>query len=148
MASGISDDGYVFVGFVPRRQSERTALWESLAGSPRPVVAFESPRRLPATLRSLADADAEREVAVCRELTKRFEEVVRGTAVELAARFAEPPKGEVTLVIAPGSAVPNLEPARRAVADLVAAGTPRGVAAEVVARLTDTSRNDLYRASL
>jgi 16S rRNA C1402 (ribose-2'-O) methylase RsmI len=70
------------------------------------VVAFESPQRLPKSLRSLAAFEPAREVAVCRELTKRFEEVARGTsALELAERFAEPPKGEITLVLGPGSAV-------------------------------------------
>jgi 16S rRNA (cytidine1402-2'-O)-methyltransferase len=103
---------------------------------------------LTATLRSLAAFDAGREVAVCRELTKRFEEIARGTAEELAERLVEPPKGEITIVIGAGAAEPDVDEARQAVADLVAAGTPRGVAAEVVARLTDTSRNDLYRSSL
>jgi 16S rRNA (cytidine1402-2'-O)-methyltransferase len=112
-------------------------------------VAFESPQRLPATLRSLADATPERPVAVCRELTKRFEEVVLGSAREVAQRFAEPPKGEITLVLGVGEAAAgNEDDARAAVAELVAAGTPRRVAAEVVARLTDTSKNDLYRSSL
>ena len=68
-------------------------------------VAFESPRRLPTSLSALANAAPRRPVAVCRELTKRFEEVVRGTAAELAERFPEPPKGEVTLVVGPGLAV-------------------------------------------
>ena len=87
-------------------------------------------------------------MAVCRELTKRFEEVARATAAELAERLVEPPKGEITLVVGAGAASSDLDAARQAVAELVAAGTPRGVAAEVVARLTDTSRNDLYRGSL
>ena len=85
------------------RRSSRQ-LWDELRGWPWPAVAFESPQRLPATLRSLAAADPEREVAVCRELTKRFEEVVRGTAAELAERFGAPPKGEITLVLGPGAA--------------------------------------------
>ena len=84
-----------------RRDGARR-LWSELRGWPLPVVAFESPQRLPATLRSLAGADTGREAAVCRELTKRFEEVVRGTAFELAERFPEPPKGEITLVLGPG----------------------------------------------
>ena len=89
-------------------------------------------------------------MAVCRELTKRFEEVVRGTAAELAERFAEPPKGEITVVLGPGrgGAARRTAAAAAAMADLVAAGTPRRVAAEVVARLTDVSRNELYRGSL
>jgi 16S rRNA (cytidine1402-2'-O)-methyltransferase len=148
VASGLAGERYAFVGFLPRKAGELEALWRETSAWECAVVAFESPRRLVATLRSLAAFAPEREAAVCRELTKRYEEVVRGTAAELAARLDEPPKGEVTLVIAPGSAVSDSESAHRAVADLVAAGTPRGVAAEVVARLTDTSRNDLYRASL
>ena len=112
------------------------------------MVAFESPQRLPASLRSLAAFEPAREVAVCRELTKRFEEIARGSAAEVAARFAEPPKGEITLVLGPGSAVSDPAEAQVAVADLVAAGTPRRVAADVVARLTELSRNELYRSSL
>src|SRR5262249_3541908 len=109
----------------------------------------ESPRRLPATLRSLAAAAPDRQVAVCRELTKRFEEVARGTAASLAERFAEPPKGEVTLVLGPGGgASRGGSVAAGAAAEPVAAGTPRRVAAEVVARLTDVPRNELYRGSL
>ena len=103
------------------------------------------------SLRSLGAAWPGREVAVCRELTKRFEEVVRGPAGALAERFAEGVKGEITVVVGPaaadGSSGVRAE-ALAAVADLVAAGTPRRVAAEVVARLTDVSRNDLYRGSL
>ena len=85
---------------------------------------------------------------MCRELTKRFEEIVRGSAAELAVRFAEPPKGEITVVVGPGSSEPDLGDARAAVAELIEAGTPRRVAADVVARLTDASRNELYRGSL
>jgi 16S rRNA (cytidine1402-2'-O)-methyltransferase len=148
VASGLAGGRYAFVGFLPRRTGELDALWRETSAWECTLVAFESPHRLAATLRSLAAFDAEREVAVCRELTKRFEEVVRGKAGDVAARLAAPRKGEVTLVVGPGSAVSDPEPARRAMAELVAAGTPRSVAAEVVARLTDTSRNDLYRASL
>jgi 16S rRNA (cytidine1402-2'-O)-methyltransferase len=148
VASGLGGGHYAFVGFLPRKRGELDALWRETAKWGCVVVAFESPHRLPATLSSLAAFDPEREVGVCRELTKRFEEVARGTAGELAERLVEQPKGEVTLVVGAGAARSDPEPARRAVSDLVAAGTPRGVAAEVVARLTDTSRNDLYRASL
>ncbi|NUR76318.1 MAG: 16S rRNA (cytidine(1402)-2'-O)-methyltransferase [Thermoleophilia bacterium] len=148
VASGLAGSRYGFVGFLPRKTGELAQLWRETAAWGCPIVAFESPHRLTATLRSLASVDPDRAVAVCRELTKRFEEVARGTAGELARRLVEPPKGEVTLVIGSGQVTSDLEAARQAVADLVAAGTPRGVAAEVVARLTDTSRNDLYRGSL
>jgi 16S rRNA (cytidine1402-2'-O)-methyltransferase len=99
-------------------------------------------------LRSLADAQPAREVAVCRELTKKFEEVVRGTAAELAARFAEAPKGEITLVLGPGSPSADVGGAIEAVAELVTAGLPRRQAADVVSRLTGASRNELYRRTL
>jgi 16S rRNA (cytidine1402-2'-O)-methyltransferase len=148
VASGLVAERYAFVGFLPRKQAELNALWAELASWPWPVVAFESPRRLPATLRSLAAVAPAREVAVCRELTKRFEEVVRGDAATLADRFAEPTKGEITLVLGPGEGVARGGEALAAVAELIEAGTPRRVAADVVARLTDTSRNDLYRGSL
>jgi 16S rRNA (cytidine1402-2'-O)-methyltransferase len=117
---------------------------------PWPTVAFESPRRLPGTLRSLAEVDPEREVAVCRELTKRFEEIARGTASELAARFAEPPKGEITLVVGPRTRERAADEgvALAAVAELVEAGVPRRRAAELIARVTGIARNRLYRGSL
>ena len=148
VSSGLVGERYTFVGFLPRRAAELAALWAETAEWRWPVVAFESPQRLPASLRSLASVAPDRPIAVCRELTKRFEEVVRGTAAELASRFSSPPKGEITLVLGPGSDVSDAEEAHTAVADLVAAGTPRRVAADVVSRLTDVSRNDLYRRSL
>jgi 16S rRNA (cytidine1402-2'-O)-methyltransferase len=144
VASGLVGERYQFLGFLPRGEK----AWRELIDVPWPSVAFESPQRLPATLRSLATADPGRELAVCRELTKRFEEVVRGTAAELAARFASPPKGEITLVLAPSSPEPDEAPALAAVAELVEAGLPRRRAADLVARLTGVARNRLYRGSL
>jgi 16S rRNA (cytidine1402-2'-O)-methyltransferase len=148
VASGFPAERYQFVGFLPRGAKARAALWEELAAWRFPVVAFESPQRLPATLRSLAEAQPERMVAVCRELTKRFEEVVRGRADELAARFAEPPKGEITVVLGPGVREADSGDAVDAVAELVAAGLPRRRAADLVARLTGAARNELYRRTL
>jgi 16S rRNA (cytidine1402-2'-O)-methyltransferase len=148
VAAGFAADRYQFVGFLPRSAGALTALWRGLAGWAYPVVAFESPRRLPATLRSLAAAQPGREVAVCRELTKKFEEVVRGSAAEVSARFAEPPKGEITLVLGPGEEERDLPGALEAVDELVAAGIPRRQAADVVSRLTGASRNELYRRTL
>jgi 16S rRNA (cytidine1402-2'-O)-methyltransferase len=149
VASGLVGERYAFVGFLPRRRGELDSLWAELASSRWPTVAFESPQRLPATLASLAAVAPAREVAVCRELTKKFEEVVRGPASEVAARFAEAPRGEITLVLGPSvSDASDPAAAVAAVSDLVAAGTPRRVAAEVVSRLTDMSKNDLYRGTL
>ncbi|MFZ0341264.1 MAG: 16S rRNA (cytidine(1402)-2'-O)-methyltransferase [Gaiellaceae bacterium] len=150
VASGLTAEQYRFLGFLPRGEKKLEALWEELRGWPWPAVAFESPRRLSATLRSLAAADPEREVAVCRELTKRFEDVVRGTAAELAERFGVPPKGEVTLVLGTGAAqvAGDEERALAAVAELVAAGVPRRRAAEIVSSLVALPRNRLYEQSL
>ncbi len=152
VASGLVGERYTFLGYLPRGEAELAELWAELRAWSWPVVSFESPRRLPASLASLARADPDRPVAVCRELTKRFEEVVRGSAQELAERFREPPKGEVTLVIGGGRATDagdDREPdAIAAVADLVAEGLPRRRASDVVARLTGLPRNRLYRTSL
>jgi 16S rRNA (cytidine1402-2'-O)-methyltransferase len=148
VASGFPAERYQFLGFLPRGAKARAALWEELAGWRYPIVAFESPQRLPATLHSLAEAQPEREVAVCRELTKRFEEVVRGRADEVAKRFAEPPKGEITLVLGPDGRQVDFSDAVAAVAELVAAGLPRRRAADLVARLTGAARNELYRRTL
>ena len=151
VASGLAGDQYRFLGYLPRRVAQLAGLWRELAGWPHPAVAFESPQRLGASLESLASFDPGRTVAVCRELTKVFEEVVRGSAAELAERYGTAPKGEVTVVIGPPAAAPVREggdAALAAVSELVAAGTPRRVAADVVARLTGASRNALYRESL
>jgi 16S rRNA (cytidine1402-2'-O)-methyltransferase len=146
VASGMEASTWRFVGFLPRK---RGALSE-VFGSPEVVVAFESPRRVGASLAALADVDPERPVAVCRELTKLHEEVVRGTAASLAARYAdEAPRGEVVLVIgaAVGGGEADLGPALAAVRRLVdEAGARPRVAATVVAELTGTSANALYRA--
>jgi 16S rRNA (cytidine1402-2'-O)-methyltransferase len=150
VASGLASDRYQFVGFLPRGEAARRALWAELAGWPYTVVAFESPRRLPASLTSLARALPDRRVAVCRELTKRFEEVVVGSAEELAARFQEPPKGEIAIVMGPAamSATADLSDALSAVSSLLAEGVARRRAVELVSGLTGLPRNRLYRASL
>ena len=148
VASGLAGDQYRFVGYIPRSERDRAALWKELSAWPHPTVAFESSKRLPATLASLAAAEPNRLVAVCRELTKAFEEVLCETASSLSARYQEAPKGEVTLVIGPSTRTADAADAVAAVVELVAAGTPRRTAANVVARLTGVSRNMLYDDSL
>jgi 16S rRNA (cytidine1402-2'-O)-methyltransferase len=147
VASGLPADEWVFHGFLPRKKGELRRVLASATGT---LVAFESPRRVPATLALLAELDGSRELAVCRELTKAHEEIVRGSARELAARYAEaPPRGEVVLVLGPPSAeaASDLEPAGLdALRRLVDAGAHPRKAAGVVAELTDGSANALYRA--
>ena len=151
-ASGLAGEGgFVFLGFAPRRPAERRRLAERLAGLDVPAVGFESPRRLPALLAELAAALPDRQVAVCRELTKVHEEVVRGTAAELAARYADaPPRGEVAVVVggAPAGAAPDDARLDEVLALLRDAGLGSGRAADVAAALGVASRNAAYRRAL
>jgi 16S rRNA (cytidine1402-2'-O)-methyltransferase len=149
VASGLVAERYQFLGYLPRGERALSALAEELSAWPWAAVAFESPQRLGRSLLVLARVIPERPAAVCRELTKRFEEVGRGSVAELAARFGGEVKGEVTLVLGAGAVLAGEEPAAAAaVSELVAAGAARRQAAEVVARLTGVPRNRLYRGSL
>jgi 16S rRNA (cytidine1402-2'-O)-methyltransferase len=143
VASGLPSDRWRFAGFLPRK---RAAL-EAAFRAPETLVAFESPRRVAASLAALASLDPERPVAVCRELTKVHEEVVRGSAASLAERYAaEAPRGEVVLVIGPapeGDA--DLDRAVESLRALVAAGARARPAAKVIAELTGVPANTLYR---
>ena len=144
VASALPADHWRFAGFLPRKRADLEA---ALSGT-ETLVAFESPRRLAASLSVLAELDPERRVAVCRELTKVHEEVTRGSAAELAERFgAEPARGEVVLVVGPAraSGAQDLEPWVEAVRRLVDSGAKPRVAASVVAELTGASANALYR---
>ena len=145
VASGLPADRFRFRGFLPRRRGE---LERELADAAETLVAYESPRRLAATLALLAEIDPERPVAVARELTKVHEEVVRGTAAELARRFAGGTRGEVVLVVGPAAADAearaDLEQARAAVERLVEAGARRRAAAQTVSSLTGLPANRLY----
>jgi 16S rRNA (cytidine1402-2'-O)-methyltransferase len=149
VASGLVAERYQFLGYLPRGERALSALAEELSAWPWAAVAFESPRRLGRSLGVLARVVPLRPAAVCRELTKRFEEIGRGSVAELAERFAGEVKGEVTLVLGPEAvSAGDEEAAVAAVAELVAAGVARRQAADVVARLTGAPRNRLYRGSL
>ncbi|HTX30940.1 MAG TPA: 16S rRNA (cytidine(1402)-2'-O)-methyltransferase [Solirubrobacteraceae bacterium] len=144
VASGLPAERWRFVGFLPRKRGELEGVFRS----PETVVAFESPRRVAASLRVLASLDPERPVVVARELTKVHEEVVRGSAASLAGRFeASPPRGEVAVVVG-GAASETMDsgPAVEAVRRLVEAGARPRVAASVVAELTGLGANELYRS--
>src|SRR6266536_1580312 len=88
VASALPSDRWRFAGFLPRKRGELRRVLSEPGGT---LVAFESPGRVPATLAVLAEIDPQREAAVCRELTKLHEEVVRGSAAELAERYADKP---------------------------------------------------------
>jgi 16S rRNA (cytidine1402-2'-O)-methyltransferase len=145
VAAALPADSWRFAGFLPRKRGDLRELLRA----PETLVAFESPRRVAASLAVLAELDPDRRAAVCRELTKRHEEVVRGTAAELAERYENaPPKGEVVLVIGPAShhAERDDGPALDALERLVQAGAKPRAAAAVVADLTGVPANRLYRA--
>ncbi|MQA77170.1 MAG: 16S rRNA (cytidine(1402)-2'-O)-methyltransferase [Streptosporangiales bacterium] len=148
--SGLPVDRFCFEGFLPRKDGQRATRLGELAGEPRTLVFFEAPHRLAATLRSMADAfGAGRRAAVCRELTKTYEEVRRGPLDELAAWADEGVRGEVTVVVA-GADRPavSTDPAdlAAAVADREAAGTPRKQAIADVARAAGVPKRDVYDA--
>jgi 16S rRNA (cytidine1402-2'-O)-methyltransferase len=152
VASGLPAERWRFVGFLPRKRAERDRL---LGHAEETLVAFESPRRLAATLAQLAERDPDRTLAVCRELTKLHEEVRRGTAAELAEHYGESaPRGEVVLVVgAAGSGAAGSDPsdpghradALQALRELLDAGARPRPAAKVVAKLTGLGANELYR---
>jgi 16S rRNA (cytidine1402-2'-O)-methyltransferase len=145
VVSGLPAQTWRFAGFLPRKKGELAQLLRSTTET---LVAFESPRRVGAALAVLAELDPDRPVAVCRELTKVHEEVVRGTAAELAERYAsEEPRGEVVVVIGAAPAgEADVGPALEALARLVDAGAKARPAAAVVSELTGVPANELYRA--
>ena len=134
VASGLPTHRWRFEGWMPRRSGEL----ERVLRSTETVIAFESPRRLPESLRALAALAPDRPAAVCRELTKLHEEVARGTLGELSRQFREEVRGEIVLVIGPGGAAetPDIGFAVDALRGLVRAGAKPRAAAGVVAALT------------
>jgi 16S rRNA (cytidine1402-2'-O)-methyltransferase len=145
VASGLPTDRWRFEGFLPKRAGEM----ERVLRSTETVVAFESPRRISESLAALAAIAPDRPAAVCRELSKLHEEVLRGSLAELARRMMGEVKGEIVLVIAPAQAEEHdddISFAVDALRHLVQSGARPRAAATVVAALTGTRANDLYRA--
>lgn len=147
VASGLPTDPYVFVGFFPRASGERRALVERFADWSGSLVGFESPRRLASLLADLAGTQPGRQAAVCRELTKVHEEVVRGDLAALAARFVDGIRGEVTVVIGPGAGGAPVDVDHIA-GVLTGVGLGAAGAADVAVSLGLAPRNAVYRAAL
>jgi len=144
VASGLPADRWRFEGFIPRRPGEL----ERVLQSTETVVAFESPRRLPESLGALAALAPDRPAAVCRELTKLHEEVVRGSLSELARHFRADVRGEIVVVLGASrrrASAPDTAFAVDALRRLVQSGARPRAAAGVVAALTGTRPNELYR---
>jgi len=149
--SGLPSDRFCFEGFLPRRGGERRRRLAELAGEPRTMVFFESPRRLAETLAEMVTALGEqRDAVVCRELTKTHEEIQRGTLAGLTAWASGGVLGEITLVVAgaPHDTEPDLDAAVADVAGRVAAGATRKDAIAAVAAGRGLRRNALYQAVL
>jgi 16S rRNA (cytidine1402-2'-O)-methyltransferase len=150
--SGLPCERFCFEGFAPRRAGERRRWLTTLLTEPRAVVFFESPHRLAETLAAAVDVlGPERGAAVCRELTKTYEEVLRGPLSELAEWAAEGPvRGEITVVLAGAapSAAPPVESLVGAVEERVADGERLKDAVAVVAQAAGVPKRDLYEAAL
>ncbi|MFC6354897.1 16S rRNA (cytidine(1402)-2'-O)-methyltransferase [Luethyella okanaganae] len=148
--SGLPTDRFTFEGFLPRKAGERLSALRGLADERRTMVFFESPNRLAASLADLAVAlGADRRVVVCRELTKFYEEVRRGTAVELAAWAAGGVKGEICVVVAGAEKrIIDLANGVEEVLALVAAGERLKDAAATVSEATGLGKRELYQAAL
>lgn len=150
VGSGLPSDRFLFVGFLPRKAGERRALLAELAAEPGTLVAFEAPHRLLDALDDLLATLGDRPMAVARELTKRFEEIWRGSVSAAKDYYTQHPlKGEITLVVAgagrPRSTTGWSEPeVRNAVALLTEEGLSPAATARVIARLAGWSRSDVY----
>lgn len=150
--SGLVPGPFLFLGFPPRRRSERRARFEALATLPYPLVLYEAPHRLAATLADLEASLGDRQVALCRELTKLYEEVIRTTLSGARAQLeTQPPRGEYVLVIGAPETPPEPHDEAEAIDLLRAhleAGASPSSAARAVAQLTKRPRRELYRQAL
>lgn len=150
--SGLPVDRFTFEGFLPRKSGERTKRFQELAKEQRTMIFFEAPHRLAASLKDMADAfGADRRTAVCRELTKTYEEVKRGGAAELAEWAAEGVRGEITVVVSgadPSARELGPEELAAEVAADEEAGSPRKQAISDVAKRYNVPKRTVYDAVL
>lgn len=145
--SGLPCEQFVFLGFLPRKAGARRKRIAAHRDRPETLVLFESPRRVAATLKELDEVLGERAACVARELTKLHEEVVRGTLAELAQRFADGARGEITLVVAgapDGGARPDVGDLDDAIREALSAGRPVKEIASELSRDSGLPRRDVY----
>ncbi len=148
--AGLPTDRFAFLGFLPRRGGERRRALEAVATVPWTLVLFEAPHRIAAMLRDLHATLGDRQIAVVRELTKKFEEILRGTAAEVLEHLQRiPPRGELTVIVAGVTAAPQApgDPAARLRA-LLSSGTPAKEAVRQVARSHGLPRRTVYEIAL
>jgi 16S rRNA (cytidine1402-2'-O)-methyltransferase len=148
--SGLATDRFCFEGFLPRKAGERARRLAELTEEPRTAVFFEAPHRTEESLRAMAGLlGADRRAAVCRELTKTYEEVRRGTLAELADWAAAGVRGEVTIVVAGAPANRgDTGDAVAAVRQLMIGGAKLKPAVAEVAAAQGLAKNELYAAVL
>ena len=148
--AGLPTDRFLYLGFLPSKAQARAAAIAEVAGVRATLVLYESGPRLAVCLTALADGLGDREAAVCREITKRFEEAVTGTLSALAARYADaPPKGEIAIVVAPpGEAPPASEDDADAALAEALTRLPVAKAAGEVAKRLGVDRKVLYARAL
>ncbi|KAB0670454.1 16S rRNA (cytidine(1402)-2'-O)-methyltransferase [Oryzomonas sagensis] len=150
-ASGLPSDTFTFAGFPPNRQGKRRAFLSALASQPGTLIFYEAPHRLEETLRDMGEMLGERQIVVARELTKIYEEFIRGTVGEVLATVGQAKvRGEVVILVAPGEAVereaePLPELLRRLLHD---EGLTVKDAARKAAEMTGVSKNTAYSEAL
>lgn len=149
VGSGLPADQFVFLGFLPKKAKARADLLASLADERRTLVIYESPNRLLDTLAAVREVFGERPVCVARELTKIYEEFVRGSVSEVMAHYtANPPRGEIVLVIGgaapPDAAVWDEDRVRAVLSERLDAGESLSHAAKAVAAQSGWNRRDVY----
>jgi 16S rRNA (cytidine1402-2'-O)-methyltransferase len=149
VASGLPTDGFVFLGFLPKKDKARREFFESVAGERRTLIVYESPNRLTDTLDAIMQTLGDRAVVVARELTKVYEELRRGTASEVLAHYtANPPRGEIVLLIAGAPEQEAVEwdeaQVRAALRERLDAGEPLSSAAKAIASSSGWDRRAVY----
>ena len=147
VVSGLPADNFLYLGFLPRKKGERRRMLESLSKEARTMVFFEAPHRLRSTLGDLSELFGERRLAICRELTKAYEEVFRGTAAEALER-SQDPRGEFTLVVEGAigcSSNASDEEIKGELARMRAEGSSAREAVDKAARSFGVPRNRAYR---
>lgn len=150
-ASGLPSDAFFFAGFLPVKDGQRSTRLAEISGVPGTLIFLESPRRLAASLAAMADVLGDRPAAICRELTKAFEEIRRGSLADLATHYAEAgaPKGEIVVCVGPPAEaeVASAEDVDRILISLAGEMGSSKAAAEA-ARMTGGKKADLYRRLL
>ena len=150
--TGWSFDRFLFLGFLPRKKNEQLATLENASQEPGPVVAYESPHRIKATLENINDTFADRQLVICRELTKFYEETFRGTAAEAIAHFNTQPKGEFVVVIQGAGKSANTELSDDEISAVLGNLEENGLSGrtlvERAVEITRAPKNRIYQLSL